>query len=277
VVIPTLNGEESIERAIAAVLAQQAETSFEVIVVDNRSTDGTPGILAEIAAREPLVRIVDAARAAGTNVARNEGARAARGEWILFTDDDDEVQPGWIAAYAEAFDGGAECVGGPFRQVTHDGRVVNTHTGLYGGRFLPFPLGANCGMRRDVLDRVGGFDESFSGGGDEVEWFWRAQLAGFRLVLVEDAWLDHTLRRDDRSDFRQAVGYAEAGVKLFRKFRKHGMRRRWGGRLARELARVLVRPMLRRSTPDTRRRRARVLGRAVGKLRASIRYRTFYF
>ena len=183
VVIPVRNGEPWLERQLAALAAQQGAPPFEVIVADNGSTDGSVATAMAWSDRLDL-RVVPAAPP-GINVARNTGARAARGALLLFCDADDEVASGWVAAMARA-GATAPLLGGNLDHTALNpaDRRPRSTTPLTEGAlpvglgFLPYPIGCSCGVRADVFDALGGFDETFAGGGDEVEFFWRAQRSG---------------------------------------------------------------------------------------------------
>ncbi|MGB9587486.1 MAG: glycosyltransferase family 2 protein, partial [Armatimonadota bacterium] len=89
VVIPTYNRALLVERAIRSVLGQ-TYTDFEVIVVDDGSTDDTKRILADLAHEDPRVRWFHHSENRGAQAARNTGCRAAEGEYIAFLDSDNE-------------------------------------------------------------------------------------------------------------------------------------------------------------------------------------------
>ena len=92
VVMPCYNGADSVRRAIDSVLAQTC-SGFELVVVDDASTDGTPEIIAKIANNEPRIRVVLSERHAGPGAARNMGISEARGEWVAVIDSDDWYEP----------------------------------------------------------------------------------------------------------------------------------------------------------------------------------------
>jgi glucosyl-dolichyl phosphate glucuronosyltransferase len=96
-----------------ASLATPNGVEWELIVVQNNCTDGTPAVLAELASRLPL-RALSESRP-GVNFARNAAVDAARGDYIVFIDDDTLVEQGWLAAYASAFASfpEADVFGGP--------------------------------------------------------------------------------------------------------------------------------------------------------------------
>lgn len=87
VVVPTRNRVRSLERAVASVLSQ-THRDLEVLVVDDASTDGTPEMVAGLAAEDPRVRTVRHEQRTGAARARNDGAEAARGPVLAFLDDD---------------------------------------------------------------------------------------------------------------------------------------------------------------------------------------------
>ena len=93
VVIPAFNRERVIGKAIKSVLAQTFQ-DFEIIVVDDGSRDETAKNAIKLACSEPRVRVVRFETNQGAQVARNAGARAARGKWLAFLDSDDEWLPG---------------------------------------------------------------------------------------------------------------------------------------------------------------------------------------
>src|SRR5437763_16556472 len=98
IIIPTFNGASRIERCLLALRHQQAECEIETLVVDDGSTDST----ADVVGRYPSVRLIQQNNA-GPAAARNRGAREARGDVLLFTDDDCEPAPGWLHAMLAHF------------------------------------------------------------------------------------------------------------------------------------------------------------------------------
>lgn len=221
VVIPCKNGAPTLGTQLDALLAQKTNTAFEVIVADNGSTDPTPEIVREYASRDPRVRLVDAGRARGANVARNEGITASAGALVLMTDADDIVHPGWIEAYWLAYQRGARAVGGGIDRILADGQLIGRERKLYrsfvGGR--PFANATNCGFTREAFETVGGFDESFIGTADEVEFFWRLADAGYRLELVPDAIVSKLQHTSLTDAYNQYFNFGRGEVRLMRKFR----------------------------------------------------------
>lgn len=224
VVIPARNAASTLAAQLASLHAQEYEGQWEVIVADNGSSDGTAAIAAEWGERSGRVRVVSAARHPGPNHARNAGATAARFDRIAFVDADDTVAPGWLAAMAAALER-HPCVGGGVLPSERPGlrRLLVPFEVSLG--FLPAPLGANCGCRAEVFHAIGGFDEAFVWGGNEVEFFWRAQLAGYELGHAPDAVVHYRLRSTAAERHEQTRRQAAAQVLLFKRFARYGMPR----------------------------------------------------
>jgi glycosyltransferase involved in cell wall biosynthesis len=99
IVIPTYNGGKRIATCLTALLREIRDRDAEILVVDDGSTDDT----AEVVGRFSKVRLIGQ-KNAGPAAARNHGAQEARGELLLFTDDDCEPAPGWLDYMLGPFD-----------------------------------------------------------------------------------------------------------------------------------------------------------------------------
>lgn len=215
VVICALNEERRIGRQLAALDAQVDAPAFEVVVVDNGSTDRTADVVREWIANDGHAsvdaRLVDGSERPGIPAARNAGARASIGRVLAYCDADDEVQPGWVAALA-AGAAGDVLAGGRIVAFEPDG----THQGdLYGQglvetSYLPH-VGAGCfAISRAAFFAVGGFDESLPRYGfEDVDFSWRVQEAGYPIAYVDDAIIHFTLsgaRASVRKRFQLGMG-----------------------------------------------------------------------
>ena len=282
VVVPALNAAAVIRDQLEALTAQSHTGPMEIIIADNGSADGTRSIVQAWSKRDPRVRLIDANRGRGANVARNAGAHSAIGQLLLFCDADDVVHPDWVAAMAAAA-GVGEVLGGRLDdELLNDATVrswrqVGAHNRLpIFADFLPFAMTANMAVHSSVFHDLGGFDESYPHGCDDVDFCWRAQLEGFRLSYVPDAIVFYRLRTQLRSLVRQSYDYGRWTPALFRRFGEHGMPRS-GARQGLGAWRALV-----RSAPRMWRHRgergvwAAMAARRVGRLVGSARERTLY-
>src|SRR6059058_4106784 len=100
VVVPAYNCADTIDVQLAALAEQDYDGRWEVVVVDNRSTDDTADRARRWSDRLPGLRVVDASERQGVSHARNRGIEEARGDLIAICDADDQVQPGCLTAMA---------------------------------------------------------------------------------------------------------------------------------------------------------------------------------
>lgn len=160
VVVPAWNDAALVGRAVESVLAQRF-ADFELIVVDDGSTDDTRERLAVCS--DPRLRYVHQEHG-GVARARNQGIRCSRGRHLTFLDSDDQVEPDWLASYAEAF---AEprvevvCSGLAVYLEGHREPVIKLPEpgeGLFDHREVLF-LAGTFAARRELVERVGGYVE----------------------------------------------------------------------------------------------------------------------
>jgi glycosyltransferase involved in cell wall biosynthesis len=166
VIIAVHNGAPTIGRALSSVFAQTLP-AFEVIVVDDGSTDETASVLASYGDRIRMIRQPNR----GVSASRNAGIRASRGEYIAFLDDDDEWMPEKLARCAPVLDQDPDCVlayTGAFR-VDQSGRPMPNQDSKTGGvdsptlaQMLESPwnvVPSQFMVRRATAERCAGFDE----------------------------------------------------------------------------------------------------------------------
>jgi glycosyltransferase involved in cell wall biosynthesis len=197
VVLPTRGRAAYLEVALRSLAAQDLSEPWELIVIDDGSTDGTRELLERRGVRS--IRF-DPRR--GLNPARNAGIAAAAADLVVLTDDDVSAPPGWLRAVVEGArrHADAEAFGGPIRArfegpLPHGcGREDPPVTTLdLGAEDAPAEhvWGANMAVRRRAVERIGGFDETIHGGGDEQEWLERLRARGGTIVYLAAAGLDH--------------------------------------------------------------------------------------
>ena len=226
IVIPTRNRADYLDVCLRSLAGQEVDAPFEVIVVDDGSTDATPAVAERAGAT--LVR----RPANGPNAARNAGCEAAEADLVVFIDDDIEAPPGWLAAIVDGAERhpDVEVFGGPIRARFEGhapracGREPAPITTLDLGsedREADLVWSANMAVRRDAFARVGPFDEDLPQFGEEEEWLTRVRAAGGRVMYLAGAGLDH---RRTAADARLRVLMRGAYVRG-RNLRGHDVRR----------------------------------------------------
>ena len=278
VIVPVRNGGALIEQQLAALAAQRYDGEWEVLVVDNGSTDGTPERAQRWASKLPRLRVIDASERAGSSFARNRGAQEASGDFLAFCDADDVVVPEWLASLAAAATS-FDAVTGP-----QDASVVNPPAvqawrtpraeGLPRAGFLPYAPSCNLGAWATVWERTGGFNEEYPQAHD-VEWSWRAQLASFTLGYAPEAVVHYRYRTSARSVARQAYASGLDAARLFRDYRAHGM----GRAGARKVLRTWVWTVFRLPYALSATKRGiwlRRAGEAAGRIAGSVRFHVLF-
>jgi glycosyltransferase involved in cell wall biosynthesis len=275
--MPVLNGEAHIDDQLAALARQTYRGDWELVVADNGCSDGSIGIARAWAPRLPALTIADATKGRGLNHARNVGAFAARGDFVVFCDSDDVVSPGWLEAMAEAAPH-ADLVGGRLEwdELNHSpvrawGRQSPMTALTVGEGFLPYPPGGNMGVWKRVIRDVC-WDERFTYGSSDHSFGWHAQLAGHTLVFAPDALIHQRFRTTLWATARQYFRYGRSAPRLHRMFRPMGLKP--DNRAALEAwRRLLVTLPDLWVSPQTRGRWIRRAAERVGRLTGSIRER----
>lgn len=171
IIIPAYNVNPYLEETCRSVIAQTYQ-EWEVLIIDDGSTDATPKIAQEMAARDPRFRVIKQENA-GVSAARNTGLRNAQGEFILFLDADDLLMPTALHELLTALLARPDCVlswgkARFFRDGTHEERPTpwkNYHA--TGNAWLDMlvhdflPVGSFC-LRRALLPAGCAFDASLS-------------------------------------------------------------------------------------------------------------------
>jgi glycosyltransferase involved in cell wall biosynthesis len=219
VIVPCRNEAVGLPHQLAALATQDFDGWSEVIVVDDGSTDGTRAVCTSFGTRIDNLRVIDAPGPPGRQRASNAGARAARGDAFLFVDGDDEVAPGYLAAMAAALAVhdlvAARVDYDALKPAWVGARHSPQGNGLQDWGFLPTAGGGTLGVRRDLFERIGGFDEEMTAA-EDVDFCWRAQLAGSDLHFVPDASLRLRYREGMRGVFGQAL-HQGFGISLLRR------------------------------------------------------------
>ena len=280
VVIPARNAAVTIGATLESLARQRFDGNWEVVVVDNASTDETAAVTESFAGRLPSVRVVDASERRGIPYARNRGVAAARGRLIAFCDADDEVSESWLTGIVE----GLERYGAVATRKEHDrlneswvrdSREAPTASGMHENwypPYLPHSGTGGMGIRRELHEAIGGFDESYRSCEDN-DYCFRIQLRGVEIGTVQNALYSYRFKDTVGSIFRQAYWYSEQNARVQRMYRHTApvSTRRWTWLIKNWPG--LLGALQSVATRRGRARFAWVLGWELGRLRGSIRYR----
>jgi glycosyltransferase involved in cell wall biosynthesis len=284
VVLCSHNGAATVHDQLAALANQTYAGEWELVFVDDASTDGSAAIAESWADRVPI-RVVSCGlngTAAGLARARNAGAEAARGDLLLFCDDDDVADPGWIQALVDAAPLSAVLGGFNEEERLNDPRIRGWRFAWTPGCLpvafgvVTVPSGGNSAVWTDAFREVGGFDAEFSATGEEVDFYWRLHLAGHRARYVPEAIMHIRHRTTLSTLIRQSYRYGMGSAALFRRFRHQGLRQTSAlqtlqalTRIARGIPKAVV---FRRNRGAWLRMTSFACGQAVGSLRNRVWY-----
>jgi glycosyltransferase involved in cell wall biosynthesis len=230
VVVPCRNAADTLPELLDSLVRQRFDGAWELVVVDNHSTDETRAVLERYRDRLPL-RIIETPPGPASGArARNCGAAASHASALLFVDADDVVADGWgrglqLALREHRFVAcRAEDV--LLNEATwRRARGVDLPDGLLSWWDYPYPCAGagTIGIRRELYAAVGGMDETMDAF-EDIDFCWRVQLdEGVELVLAPDALLHYRYRTTLRGVFRQSCAYGRGMVAVYQRHRDRGL------------------------------------------------------
>ncbi|MEU3474179.1 hypothetical protein CH302_21305 [Rhodococcus sp. 15-2388-1-1a] len=279
VIIPVGSLDPLLDAQLQALAEQDVDCPFDVLISDNAGDGRVSDHVASHPLRDRLqLTCVDASQQVGAAHARNRGAESASGDLLAFCDSDDVVHTSWLTTLvqkASSFD----VVGTAVETVTlNSARALSwtpTTEPEKQGRtdFLPFAIGASMACWASVYRDLGGMDNRFRASQD-VEFSWRAQLAGYTLGFSDEPVVAYRLRAELRPMLRQSFRLGFGFAKLRGIYRPQGCPALKVRRVASWWMALLLRnPLLPTSlTGMSRGHWLRAFVIRVGELRAGIRY-----
>lgn len=234
VIVPAHEAEEVLPGCLEALGRQTVPANrFEIIVVDDGSTDRTAEVAEQAGAR------VMRQERKGPAAARNLGVSEARGRIFLFTDADCRPEPGWLAALAQAVESGADGAQGVYR-TRQTGLIPRFVQAEFEERYqlmrshptIDLVATYAAAFRKDVFAGAGGFDESYTAASNaDTDLSYRLVEVGKTLVLTEDAVVFHEHPRSLWRYMRMKFGRAFWRMKVYRKFPGKAVRDRYTTRM----------------------------------------------
>lgn len=231
VVIPCYNANATLELQLEALSRQQEPPEFEVLVVDNLSTDPPDDIVAAWSGRVPGLRIVRATEGQGISVARNVGVREAGSDLIALCDADDAAGPSFVRAAYEALQQ-VELVTGAVKLIEarefdagldHIWRLLDPGADPRApldfedsdlDPAYPVMMGGACGVHRDVVVALGGWDQAYFPGVEDNDFALRAVAAGYSMGKSWGMSLAERRRATSSQAFRRAYDGGFMHMKL---------------------------------------------------------------
>jgi O-antigen biosynthesis protein len=217
VVVCSYNGAATLRECLSS-LGRLEYPRYEVILIDDGSTDETPRIAAEF----PAVKYVRQENR-GLSAARNAGAAVATGEVVAYTDSDCVAHEAWLAQLIGSMrEQGVPAIGGPNVPPPSDSWTAKcvaaspggpSHVMLDDSRAEHVP-GCNMAFDRRRLLELGGFDPQFRQAGDDVDICWRFLDAGMTIGYAPAALVWHHRRQTVAAYLRQQKGYGRAEAML---------------------------------------------------------------
>lgn len=276
VILPARNAATTIQEMIESLYRQTVEVAFEIVVVDNGSTDDTAQAATAVsppadAADIPL-RVLHYTDRFGHASPRNHGADHALGHWLAFCDADDAVDVDWLAEL--------------FAARTERALIASQHVDLESGahptagltRVLGQEIVGTGGLfcSAETFREVGGFDPAFDRGGADADFSIRARQHGLALKLCPSARYLVRRRSAGAAVVRQARRYASNRARLISRHQDEIKATPSSYRMLIGRCRLLIvrLPWL---LTDDRDRYLRMLGRFLGGLEGSIRHRIRYW
>lgn len=229
VIIPAYNAADFLPYQLEALATQLNAPPFEVIVADNGSTDHIKKVIDNFQ-KKLNISLIDASHKKGQSFARNLAVFKASTNYILACDADDVVSPNWVSSLSQyVLD--EDCIVttpllpfyphlGESPETAPESR--KTREMLLGLNEFPFAHGCSAAYRRSSFIEVGGFDESFRGGSEDIDLSWRITDSGRNLYFCDKTYLYYRARENKGNTFLQVYRYARENVLLWKRCKSRG-------------------------------------------------------
>lgn len=237
IIIPCYN-QLSYTRECVESIYQYTSAPFELILINNGSTDDTESYFAELSRRYDNVKIISNTRNLGYGAANNQGIKAAAGSYILFLNNDVVVTGGWLSRMlavgescgevgvigprSNAVSGVQVITGAPYQTIREMHEYARERAAGYDGRGFETDrvVGFCMLVKKEVIDNIGGFDLRFGlGNYEDDDLCLRARVAGYKIWVCDDVFIHHYCSRTfDGESLNHNAIMAENWVKFKKKW-----------------------------------------------------------
>ena len=197
IIIPAYNAERTIKQCLESIMSQDYTGDYEVIVVDDGSTDSTPHIVSGFSTVKLFRQ-----KNAGPASARNKGASEAKGEIILFTDSDCVPEPSWVSEMLKSFSKNHEVVGVKGSYKTRQKEIIarlvqleyeNKYNYMLKANYIDFIDTYSAGFKKTVFNEMNGFNTEFPVAcAEDIELSYRLSSKGYKMVFNPNTVVYHT-------------------------------------------------------------------------------------
>lgn len=229
VIIAVFNDETTIEDCLNT-LARQNYPRYEVIVVDDGSTDRTLDRVRNLVRDDPTFRIISLPMNQGVAAARNRAIREACGDILVFADADCFFNPDWLALLVSPLQKeGTGCAGGPDETPASDSLMqrcidYSMHSLIASGGLRRgelnlarySPAGCNIALKMEIIRKIGAFNETLTCRGEDKELDHRIRKAGYEIEYVKRAKVWHRRRKSLPSFFKQMYQSGKARMDILK-------------------------------------------------------------
>ncbi len=241
IVVPCFNEEENIKLCLESLVVQDYTDDFEIVVIDNNSTDLSLAIITDFAQVHPIIRF-SVEHKKGTAAVRNKGIDTARYDHVAFIDADCFAPTNWLTLLVKNYIsmkskhpngigvGGRNIApenAGPF--VKSIEIVLDTYIGSFSSvqgrqlehsKLISHLSLVNALVEKEKIFAVGGFDESLLSEAEDAEINYRLSNAGFRFLYAPESFVWHKMRSSPKSWFKNMFRYGKGRARLLKRHPK---------------------------------------------------------
>lgn len=229
-ILPCYNSEDTIEEQMEGLARQNWRDDWEFIMADNGSTDRSVEIVKSYSDRIPNMRILNVYSGEGprepASASYNKAFAAAQSDIFISCESDDVAADGWLENMVDAMQD-AHFVGSAIDDYKLNEGLLKQGDGMQtreagfanfiGPLKLPFAVGCTIGISRKLWETIGGFDVEIGHLWD-IDYSWRAQLAGFDLTFVPDALMHYRQRKTFSGRYKQGKMYGLCSSRIVAKY-----------------------------------------------------------